>query len=643
MGLVFSKLRNRAYVFVLGLALAAIAVVLAVVFGVWRPLQPSTLHPYAFVQSDQRVRTIDYTADGKTLVVTGGNAVRFFDVATGSELRRVSVPPGSCWVTRDASVIYDSVDTTGRYTFETDPWAENETLAIDGQTGRTIRRYPGSVIRASADGSILALLSSFAANPSIRHESITVVDTRTGRTLGSVERPIVPWPRISADDQWLTLPSIEAPATLVHLPDFIIDSSLPDLSDIRVLYDGKSMAGITRSGQLVFMNLATDRVRRISTGLSQARWLLAGDIGDVVVEGSSGKGTAQKSVLQFWSRNGELMRTIDGSMDPEGDVRGRVIINCPRHWNTDVGVSDQVCDLETGRELFGLDISSDPLGQPLETPSFGPRIAIAPDCRHFAYATSTGLIRLYDTGRPETPITAYVADRNAPPSPPPTPFAYPVQIPFGEEPTPDTDKRMVIDGFEYQGTIAGTSKDGKLEVVTWQYHQPNTALLRARAPQMRGFVQICDAATGAVKSRLDSLEDSPAGGPFWFSPDDSLVAAHVEEGAIDLWNTSTGHSAGMISTGGEPGGPPGSQSTLVAFSPDGRFLGVSKSDGAIYLYSMKTRLPIALVGWAPTQTFGSSLTYFGFSDDGRFLQGVPNQYMASQAPEYAWDISRFVK
>ena len=65
------------------------------------------------------------------------------------------------------------------------------------------------------------------------------------------------------------------------------------------------------------------------------------------------------------------------------------------------------------------------------------------------------------------------------------------------------------------------------------------------------------------------------------------------------------------------------RSALLAFSPDGRILAAARYDGSVYLYSMRTRLPIAQIGQTTDLDayHGRPLTWMAFDADGQYVYG----------------------
>jgi len=133
-----------------------------------------------------------------------------------------------------------------------------------------------------------------------------------------------------------------------------------------------------------------------------------------------------------------------------------------------------------------------------------------------------------------------------------------------------------------------------------------------------------------------------------FSYDDRLVAAADDSGNVLVWDMSTGQIAnrmsGTIAASAEPWDSGrdmmfGTKAAL-AFSPNGHFLAAARNDGSIYLYSLRTNLPIAQIGQVAITMVGSDgqatlpLQWMAFSGDGHTLYGT----VEFQGGVSAWDV-----
>jgi WD40 repeat protein len=129
------------------------------------------------------------------------------------------------------------------------------------------------------------------------------------------------------------------------------------------------------------------------------------------------------------------------------------------------------------------------------------------------------------------------------------------------------------------------------------------------------------------KGALDEIE---------FSPDGKVLAAHDDAGRILLWDVASGQRLGQISdtssledelpvgygsdknasSRGYASNMPWYGLFPMAFTPDGKFIAWSKTDGTIYVYSLTTLLPVEQIGKC-----AAPLRWMQFSPVGHTLLG----------------------
>jgi WD40 repeat protein len=192
------------------------------------------------------------------------------------------------------------------------------------------------------------------------------------------------------------------------------------------------------------------------------------------------------------------------------------------------------------------------------------------------------------------------------------------------------------------------SNDGILAAVVWNGIKP--------AKSGKGFqnageqrIDLRDVKTGEVLKTLlgGGIPGYESG--FWagyvgnpsFSSDGKFVAvplAYDEGGSKTvIWDTRSGSVRGQITfTCGLPRDTAGNYSlnrigtpATVAFSPDSRYLAVARDDGSIYLYSLRSFLPVEELcsPYEKNPNNSSELIYpiqnLVFGPDGKELYGTP--------------------
>ena len=223
---------------------------------------------------------------------------------------------------------------------------------------------------------------------------------------------------------------------------------------------------------------------------------------------------------------------------------------------------------------------------------------------------------------------------------------------------PSKEKR---DGLLHQMAAANPSPDGRKVIVMWQAvirSGASTTTKSKPALQIipKGFAEIRDAATGKT-SKLLQMELTSGGSalrggalrtPVW-SPDGTLIAAADQGGRVFIWKADSGKLVGQLSgtRANYAGGMTGAfvdiyfnQAATLAFSPDNRFLAAARDDNSLYLYDLKTLLPIAQIGLSPAPATVPRYSivhgprWIEFSPDGRTLYGVP----VNGKEVRAWDV-----
>lgn len=218
------------------------------------------------------------------------------------------------------------------------------------------------------------------------------------------------------------------------------------------------------------------------------------------------------------------------------------------------------------------------------------------------------------------------------------------------------DQKTVVPAKQIVGSrtfaMAGAqvSPDGKMVVVLWNEYATQKPGSRPAAPLgSSGKLELRDTRSGrllkTLTATLPSISYTGSQGAFGqptFSPDGKRLAVADDTGGLRVWDTDAGHLLGRLSgtrvdTHSQLiafAGPSGMWGAAgrAAFTPDNRWLAVSRDDGSIYVYSLRSWLPVAQIG----QT-NQPLRWLAFAPDGRTLYG----FTTNGADVFSWPIPAF--
>jgi len=197
--------------------------------------------------------------------------------------------------------------------------------------------------------------------------------------------------------------------------------------------------------------------------------------------------------------------------------------------------------------------------------------------------------------------------------------------------------------------MAGTqvSPDGNTLAVLWNEYATQKPGSRPAAPLgTAGKLELRETRTGrllkTLTATLPSSSYTGSQGAFGqpaFSPDGRRLAVADDTGGLRVWDAVTGGLLGRLS-----GTRVNTQSQLIAFAgpssmggvagrsaftPDNRWLAVSRDDGSIYLYSLRSWLPVGQLGQTP-----QPLGWLAFAPDGHTLYG----YTVNGANVLLWPV-----
>ena len=574
--------------------------------------------PILFVQTPNDINTLAYSRDGKLLIATdtASGLVTFRDSTTGQLVRQWYgdvardwfAMPQHVWLSNDGSRMIESDDDRG----------ESPVSSLrDITSGRTIRSWDGQVDQVSPDFSRVITSNDESAVPNHNVQrrgtatTCRVVDVVTGAVIGSFVSD-TPWKmHVSKLGDYLCVPRYNRPSLLLRLSDMTSVLPLPPLVDMTMSSDDRHLVAINSSGQICSWSLSSGKEEIISSGLSDLQWVynVADGIG---IFGIHNPGMDSHEQFQVRSPDGLAVRYTVDSWAIKVSQNGNEVVSCDYPEAEGGAAIVRVFDAQTGRIKYTINPITNSLGrvQKFDQDFAMSGFAIAPDGNRFAYGTSDGLLKLFDANRNVLPVSSG-----------PVVEAYGHQAQMSPNELDDTmlkrptsiPSQMEAGGGCYVVYSLQTSNDGRMAAVVWNGVK-TTTIKGKKTLENSGeqAIDLRDVKTGTVLKTLLARGmpgyESGFWAGYWSKPSISRDGRYVAValagdtgGKTLIWDAQSGRVVGKLSyTCGLPEDTEGnyclhlvSTPPTLAFSPDGRFLAVARDDGSIYLYSLKSDLPVA--------------------------------------------------
>ena len=522
---------------------------------------------------------IAYTPDGKQLIsIAGGNAVLFWDAATGKELRRIAVVGHFI------------------YTFVLSP--DGKTLATVGQTYPNIRIWDVATCKEIHQITIEVLKTAKDAE-----EPPTAAFTPDGRSFAAYRGDGII--RLWDTATWQAKQSLQPfskGATTPQLTDPEAPSYhfLPDGKTLISTWDGKNYNGIT------WWDIATKKqIRRLEVEQ-------AGPFGAMIKVSPNGKclaGLLKGRVLCFWNTaTGEEI----GRTDLEFKGKGRGCCFC---FSPDSQIL--ACNvIDTKETIFfaaniGKEIRRWKDGAAVSNMGAVSNMAFSPDGKTLAQSVRGGMvIELRDsvTGRPTIDLKRL-----------PTEVIY---IGFND------NGKSLLTGFRDGGGAGWESRTGKqVEAIqlppggpmgpsNWLYTACFTAPGKKAAwVDAQGVVHVWDPTTGNTVSRIEAAAVQFRGPVL--SHDGTMLAAYAKDFAVAIWDTASGKLRHAL---------PSTNIGCCTFSLDGRLVATAANEKAIRVWDTTSGKMATQLIWKDA----APVRHLAFSPDGKSL--LSNHWGAGEDP-----------
>ena len=537
--------------------------------------------PSAFAQAQPDVGRIAYVNDGKLLLVHSNNGENsLWDTASKKKVGEFQAK-GTAWISTDGrQMVFDNPvnhSTLYRLVFVRLPQDKSTFFHLQQNHAIKTRDVQYYIRDVSPDFSKLL--------GSVTSHDILLIDAKSGKVLSKRNFPVesLPRPRFTQNGKFIILNGTPKNASIFNATDFSIYRRFPELNHLFPSSDDKTIYGVRIGADgftsyIKILHLETGKKTEQLSPLRNINNIYQQPDGNIYVrgiKGNPGHGHLD-NLIDKYSPQGKLLKEFNsGLADARSEDQqwlGRII---SPHSNIPIKNASpffyEVRKLDNDQIVHRLNITDDPLRNDtfsyLQSYSGQPYSAISPDKSQIAIATPDGLIRFYDFSPNDSPLPHLYKSNSS------------GQIIARTDSQYIADYKVASDGSVsiqsghsslHNNYEFAWSNDNQLEVATGDY----------------GVVNIQDRRQQPI--------------------------AYVS-GTSPLFKRS-GIKIERIA----------SNSASLAISPDKSFLATGRADGTIYLYSLKTNLPVAQLGNAPMQ-----VTHIKFSPEGHTLYGVTNYEVRS--------------
>jgi WD40 repeat protein/beta-lactamase regulating signal transducer with metallopeptidase domain len=577
------------------------------------------------------------TDDGKTLAVSGGTAVRLYEVETGKELRTIEgpatglvsllfSPDGKTLAGRggdDGVTMWDSASGRERRKIKAPTPPDVRTRAVSLRAGG---EAPG--LAFSPDSATLAV-----ATTEFKEQNFTgrvtlwdMASEKDGRDFKSLEGATVSGLAFDPRGKALAYCSNGVVhACDVTTGDALFQVSPPDFAvGLSFSPDGRQLAVRGRAQQVMVCDGGTGKEQyRLGEPAADGRAIAVNVIGRfptaletrTLAFSPDGRriATAAGGTIRLWAAaGGKELPLADGhraspqAVSLAADGKTAVSLGADRtlyRWETATGKSLGSVRVPQGAAALSPDARSLAVATPdgfirlldtaggkevsqFRTPSRGVALSFSPDGKLLAERAFDGAIRLYD------PAKGTVVRQ------------------FGSQ---AANSRRATDAVAFAVPLAGSaamaglafSPDGKLlasAAPASPFVMPPGAV-PARGRPNGGVITLFDVSTGKA---VRTIEPSVPASGFTFSPDGRVLATENADDSVTLWEVASGKERARLGgravaaapvpgampgvarvfVAGSPGLADSAGPTAVAFSPDGRVLVARGPDRAVHTWDV---------------------------------------------------------
>lgn len=650
--------------------IAVVALVILCGVGYWFVQKRNTQQfPSAFAQAPSAIFDVFYVDDGQLLLTEGYDGTNtLWSTSSKKKVGQFHCADRYVKVSDDGrQLLFIGTDLT----FVQLPQDKSTFSDLQHQIKPKNWHVKGSLINISPDFS--HLLINTASN------ELLLLDTKSRKVLArhQLSKKLNYLLSFSKDRQFIFStkdPISKAPnhQTIYNASDLTVYRDFPELDKVFISDNGKFIFGVrllttskdnnpTERSTLTIFNLETHKQIEIKTPFHFIYHVIQRPDRTIAVSGMLGNVSQKNTAVEVinYSVEGKLLNQVNVDFSRASSNDYLWIVKDSHSLKKSAQPMEYIMDTETGEVLHKLNVMSDAVGNECSSDSYYDRYlaTISPNKSQIAYVNVDGLIRFYDFPYRGSQSVSYISNSSGQ-----------VLKSFDSEAFSNYDvsadgtvsihrniglyqpqhkpaqalRTMHRNGFVYDCRKIILSPDKSKQLLFWYRNGEYTTKDKSISTSSRlinpfAIVELRNASSATLikefSSVLNPLSDAP--GVAW-SNDSSWVALSDQNGRIHVWNTETGTEVLYTSGTKTPYKQGGTLVPLLfrgspslAISPNKNYIAAGRADGTIYLYSLKTRLPVAQLGNAPSQPM-----YLKFSPDGKKIYGVTNhEVRAWKIPE----------
>ena len=640
--------------------------------------------PAAFVQAQSDIIEMTYADHGKLLLTADSEGnITFWNTASKKQVGQLNGVGYLVRANENGTLVLFS-DWTRQTPVQKWPRVSHITLLRFPATDSPSSELQYDVEKWTTSGMIINSLPDLSRLLTFGATNTLALIDQHGKVLSrrsfSKDADGIDYAKFSWDGKYLLAPDLEHSSYVLNATDLSIFRKLPPLNQVAISNDNQYIAGISWDGRFQSWNIKTQKQITKKTLYSHCILIYPHDDNHFLIYGLTGDDKHWNDASGIFAADGTFIQKKNKNVyQPLYNGQKWRIISYGFESGSAYYVGAKtpyadVIDLSKNEIVHRLNTVTDILGNERAWNGSGPdgisKYAIASDGSRAAVVTPGNMIRFYDFNaqRAAQPVL-YKSNSGG-------------RVVYPDDSELSTDKRSNdLRDYGYtildDGSVMVRSPERRVRIankyelgqkmrrnghIYWlaniSYSPKRTKVLLFLVPdfeeEKKEGIKKTWGQDGALNYLFEirSVDDNRLihqlrtpqnlhqgignGNPTW-SSDGKKIALTNSGGCIFVYDAESGRQIAYLSGASSqrqlknwwhddiPGG-----ATSLAISPDDKYVAVSRGDGTIYLYSLKTQLPVAQIG----QISGGA-GRLQFSADGHSLYGITNyqQVRAWNVPE----------